>query len=58
MGRNCTVRLARDFLGETVHRMIFYGDKQTPLLDDEQAVPEELDPGESDTEKDVQIRLC
>lgn len=53
MGRNCTVRLARDFLGETVHRMIFYGDKQTPLLDDEQAVPEELDPGESDTEKDA-----
>ena len=32
--------------GKTVHRMIFYGEKQKPLLDEERSVSEEMDTGE------------
>ena len=32
--------------GKTVHRMIFYGEKQQPLLDEERSVSEEMDTGE------------
>ena len=32
--------------GKTVHRMIFYGEKHKPLLDEERSVSEEMDTGE------------
>ena len=32
--------------GKTVHRMIFYGEKQKPLFDEDRSVSEEMDTGE------------
>ena len=37
--------------GKTVHRMIFYGEKQKPLLDEEQAVSDELEAAELEAEE-------
>ena len=39
--------------GKTVHRMIFYGEKQKPLLDEERSVSEEMDTGELAADGDI-----
>ena len=39
--------------GKTVHRMIFYGEKQKPLLDEERSVSEEMDTGELASDGDT-----
>ena len=36
-----------------MHRMIFYGDKQKPIMDEEQDASEELDVGETDAESEA-----